>query len=167
MSAQPKKPLAPDKALERLMTLCISAEHCTHEMMVKLARWGITPADATRIIARLRKEQFIDDRRFAMAYAADKARFNAWGTRKIRLGLMQKRITPDDIEAAIAGIPAADLLEGLKLTLRSKLLTMDREEAATYQGRTKLFRHAASRGFDPEMIACLMRNRELMEELGA
>ena len=154
-----------DKALERLMTLCVGAEHCTHEMLVRLSRWGIGNAEVARIIARLRREQFIDDRRFAIAYANDKARFNAWGSRKIRLGLMQKRIAADDIAAALAEVDPDDFRQGLMQTLRGKILSMGSDEVSTYEGRTKIFRHAASRGFEPEMIARMMRDRSVMEEL--
>lgn len=165
MTPKQKKPMSADKALERLMTLCVGAEHCTYEMMTRLQRWGIGSSDASRIVARLRREQFVDDRRFAVAYANDKARFNAWGSRKIRLGLMQKRISGDDIDAAIGEVDPADFREGLMQTLRAKILAMGSEETSTYEGRTKIFRHAASRGFEPEMIASVLRDRRLMEEL--
>ena len=165
MTPRQKKPMSADKALERLMTMCVSAEHCTYEMLTKLSRWGIGQADASRIVARLRQEKFIDDRRFAVAYANDKARFNAWGSRKIRLGLMQKRIAADDIAAALAEVDPDDFRQGLMQTLRGKILSMGSDEISTYEGRTKIFRHAASRGFEPEMIARMMRDRSVMEEL--
>ena len=50
-------------------------------------------------------------------------------------------------------------------TLRGKILSMGSDEVSTYEGRTKIFRHAASRGFEPEMIARMMRDRSVMEEL--
>ena len=165
MTPKQKKPMSADKALERLMTLCVGAEHCTHETLVRLSRWGIGNAEAARIIARLRREQFIDDRRFAIAYANDKARFNCWGSRKIRLALMQKRIGSDDIAAALAEVDPADYLEGLRQTIRSKIISLGAAEAATYEGRTRIYRHAAARGFEPEMIAKVLRDRKLMAEL--
>lgn len=157
--------MKPETALERLMTLCVQAEHCRYEMQRKLTTWGL-PADiANKILERLCKEKFVDDRRFATAYARDKARFNAWGSRKIRLGLMQKRINADDISAALAEVDPEDYRQGLLATLQSKIRSLGPEESSTYEGRTKMFRHAASRGFEPEMIAKVMRDRETMKEL--
>lgn len=165
MKPHNRKPISPDVALERLMALCVGAEHCRHEMMAKLSSWGIAPDNASRIIATLKKSKFIDDRRFAVAYAHDKARFNAWGCRKIRLGLLQKHIADDDITAALAEIDPEDYRQGLLQTIRSKIISLGPEVSATYEGRTKIFRHAASRGFEPEMIAGILRDRGLMDEM--
>ena len=160
-----KKAMSADKALERLMALCANAEHCRYEMKVKLTKWGIFSEDASRIIDRLCREKFIDDRRFAIAYATDKARFNAWGSRKIRLGLMRKQISDTHIATALASVDPEDFRLGLLQTIKNKTISLGPEESLTYEGRTKIFRHAASRGYEPEMIIEILSDRRLMEEL--
>ena len=48
MKPHNRKTISPDVALERLMALCVGAEHCRHEMMAKLSSWGIAPDNALR-----------------------------------------------------------------------------------------------------------------------
>ena len=76
-----------------------------------------------------------------------------------------KHIAADDITAALAEIDPEDYRQGLLQTIRSKIISLGPEVSATYEGRTKIFRHAASRGFEPEMIAGILRDRGLMDEM--
>ena len=95
-----RKPLSPEMALSRLATLCARAERCRSELEQKLRLWGIGAADSERILSRLEKERYFDDRRFAAAFTRDKALYSHWGRRKIEAALRLKRIEPADIAAA-------------------------------------------------------------------
>ena len=68
----------------------------------KLSRWGIGEPDARTIVERLVQERFIDEERYAIAFAKDKFRFSGWGRIKIRYALQQKRIGNSDIVNALS-----------------------------------------------------------------
>lgn len=152
--SMPKKPLSPQVALTRAQDLCARAEHSTGEIRQKLARWGITAADADKVVAALTAHRFLDDERFARAYARDKLQFAHWGRRKIRLGLYQKRIDSSMISQALADIEDETYADILRHVLDAKARTM--ADADTYEGRTKLFRHALARGFEPDLVSRLI-----------
>ena len=86
------KTLTPPEALHRSAALCSSSEHCIADIREKLSRWGIGEPDARTIVERLVQERFIDEGRYAIAFAKDKFRFSGWGRIKIRYALQQKRI---------------------------------------------------------------------------
>jgi len=150
-----KKPLDPAQALVRAEELCARAEHSSGEISRKLYQWGIGQADAGRIVESLIGRRFIDDRRFAAAYVRDKLEYSGWGRRKIALGLYQKRVARDIIADALADIAPDSYRSRLDSLLDRKRRTMT--DADSYDGRTRLFRWAASRGFEPDMIADAIR----------
>ena len=166
MRRAPKK-LTAAEALARLESLCAKAEHCSWEMRMKMRQWGILAADADRIIKELEKNGFVNDERFARSLVRDRYRRARWGRLKIRAALAAKRVPGWMIEEALTEIED-DLYQAmLDAVLRAKVRQLS-EEARTYDGRTKLFRHAASRGYELSLIASRIKDagfwRSLREE---
>lgn len=158
-----RKPVEPDKAKSRLEALCASSEHCSWELMQKLKIWRVPYSTAAEIVESLVARRFVDDERFARAFVRDKYRFAKWGRIKIRAALAAKRVPRWMIEEAFDEIDEALYEDALDSVLRSKIRSL-KEEAFTYEGRTKLFRYAASRGFEPNVIASRMKRRKLWED---
>lgn len=152
----------PAQAYERLADLCARAEYSTGELREKLRRMAMAPTDADAIVARLQRERYVDDARFAAAFVRQKATLSRWGRRKIAAALYSKRVARDIAERALDEIPDEVYAEALCGLLRSKAATQGSDALATYEGRTRLFRFAASRGFlTTEITAAL---RRLLEE---
>ena len=84
------KQISAKDALVRLETLCARSEQSTGEAREKLRRWGILSADAEKIIDSLVDRRFIDNARFARAFARDKIRFSKWGRIKVSQKLREK-----------------------------------------------------------------------------
>lgn len=156
-NAPKKKVLKPQTALLRLEALCAKSEQCTFDLSLKLARWGLSLEESDKIIKQLQKSRFVDDRRFAVAYCRDKYRFARWGRVKIAMGLRAKRVASQYISEALESIDAAEYEEALVSVIRTKAKTI--KEVDTYEGRTKLFRHAASKGFETSLIVGVIKNR--------
>lgn len=142
-------PVTPAQALDRAQALCSRAEMSSHEILTRLERWGINSSDANRIIAQLRDDRYIDDSRFAAAYALDKMRYNHWGRVKIRLMLNTHRIDRDTIDDAISNIDEHEYLALLQQIVERRAATMS--HPLGYNDRLKLLRHVASKGFEPQL----------------
>ena len=76
---------------------------------------------------------------------------------KIRLSLYQKKIPSDVINAALEeAVDQDEYYNILVKLLRGKARMI--KEGNTFEGRTKLFRFAASRGFETNLISKAIRS---------
>lgn len=148
------KQINEEEALQRAAAYCANAEHCGWDVRKKLASLELPDEAVERIIARLVKERFIDERRYAASFVNDKLQFNKWG--RIRIDYeMKKRGIPASARAeALEGIDAENytgILAALLKDKRKSIKATDRRE--TYY---KLLRFGASRGFEShEINRCL------------
>ena len=93
--------------------MCATAEHCESEIREKCRNYGLDEAAAERIVAALKRDKFIDEGRFAVAYVRDKARFNGWGPIKIGMAMREKGIESTRIEDSMEEIgEEGDIEEG-------------------------------------------------------
>lgn len=157
-----KKQLSATEALVKAEDLCSAAEYCTDDILKKLDRWGISLSDSQKILAELQRKKYIDNFRFAVAFSRDKYRFQRWGRRKISLALYQKRIESSLIADAMAeAIDSDEYYEILLSLLKSKARSV--AGGNSYEGRTRLFRFAASRGFETDLISRAIKTGNLFE----
>lgn len=159
VAAPNKKTMEPQAALLRLESLCARSEQCTFDLRQKLARWGVSSGDSEKIIAQLVAARFVDDLRFAVAYCRDKYRFSRWGRVKIAYGLRAKLIASHHINEALAVIDDVEYEAILVALIKTKAKAM--KDVDTYEGRTKLFRYAALRGYESSLIAQIIKKRAL------
>jgi regulatory protein len=139
------KPLTPKTALERAQWLCSQREKCISEIRLKLTQWQQSEDDSQKIIKSLESEGFINETRYSLAFAREKARFNKWGPRKIEMALRAKRISDDDIQQALAEVEQFTSTESLTDLLTKKAKTIKHKDK--YDLKNKLLRFALSRGF--------------------
>ena len=159
-----KKNITEPEAFLQLAALCAQAEHCEQEMRDKLKRWELDTAAADRIIARLQKERYIDDARYARAFVKDKIRYNKWGRRKVEQALWQKRIADDIRQQVLGEIDENEYLDVLRPLLKQKRRTTKAEN--DYALNQKLVRFALGRGFTFDLIRqCLDVNDDDFPDL--
>lgn len=139
--------ITPDQAVARLESLCGRSERCTSELALRLRRWHIDDDCAQKILEHLRRAGFLNDSRFARAFARDKALLSRWGPRKIAMALRIKGISSNDISKSLAEVPEEVFEENLVVLLGSK----------GSKGKASLWRAAAMRGYAPDMISRLLR----------
>lgn len=158
-----KRPVTPEKAMERLAALCARSEQCSYDLREKLRKMDLAPEESEDIMTRLTEMKFVDDTRYAGALARDKVRFANWGKRKIREYLVTKRIPASDIDAALAGIDPEDYKKALIAAAKAKIKTLDLKN---FDHRTKLVKHLMSRGFEPNIAIKITREavKRLPEE---
>lgn len=146
----PRRPLPADKALRRLQSLCARAEHCTAEAQVKLSQWLVPDEEAARIIADLVANRYIDDRRFAHAYAHDRLLYGHVGRRSIRVALLQKHIDPQTIAEALAALDAQQYNDVLHDLLKMRVDRLSPEKRMHPAAVAQLVQYAVGRGFEPD-----------------
>lgn len=134
----------PLKVADRLRGLCSRREYPSSDILKK----ALTALDGDReeaegIVSKLIEERYVDDSRYAMAFARDKASIAGWGEVKIRHMLLAKGVPMDIINEALEEIDegkAAARLEKL-LEVKSRSLRDDPQK------KLKLLRFALGRGY--------------------
>ena len=145
-----KKEMTEQEAYLQLASLCANAEHCQHEMLEKMRKWELSEAVQARVMARLVKERYIDDERYARAFVKDKIRYNKWGRRKVQQALWMKHIDDDIQQTVLDEIDDDEYLSVLKPLLKQKRKSIKAE--SDYERNQKLMRFALGRGFTFDII---------------
>ena len=146
------RPLTYDEALSRAAGLCAKCEQCTPDLRRKMTLWGLGLSDIDRAIRRLEEMSFVDDARFARAYAHDKLVFSGWGRNKIIQGLRAKRLSREVIDCSLDDIEEEEYNSVAERVIRAKI-RMSNDGIATYEAKLKVLRFAMQRGFEARLAS--------------
>ena len=134
------------KILGKLERQCARREYCSSDMLKKAA--GLLDGDLTaarELLDSLTADGFLDDRRYAAAFAREKSGITGWGPVKIRFALSAKRIPPEIIAEALEAV------QKLRKLMEARWKTLAGDEAA----KLKLIKYALSRGYDYGIVRTL------------
>jgi regulatory protein len=140
------KPITAAIALQKLQSFCGYQERSTSEILTKLREYNISGDAADTIMQKLMDDNFLNEERFAIAYARGKFRIKSWGKIRIKLELQKRKISDKLIKKALKEIDTeGGYLETLErlLTYKLKESDGDREKAANY---------ALRRGFESDLV---------------
>ena len=143
------------KLLDRLRRLCSRREYCMSDILKKAA----TALDgdkeaAAKVLDVLVAEKYVDDLRYATAYAREKAMISGWGETKIRYMLSAKRIDRSLVDQALTEIDSSKADSRLQKLLENKSRTLK----ADPQIRLKLLRFALGRGYQYDDVVRVLQD---------
>lgn len=138
------------EAYLRLAALCAQAEHCEYELQEKMRRWEIADDAQARVMQRLITERYVDDERFARAFANDKVKYNKWGRRKVEQAMWLKHIAEDIRQRVLDSIDDEEYIAILRPLLQQKRRSVKAHN--DYELRQKLIKFAIGRGFTMDII---------------
>ena len=146
------KPLTFEQAYSKAAHLCSVAEKAPQEILDKLISWSVSDDSAAKIVAKLIKENFLNETRFAHAFVNDKVKYEHWGKIKIAFHLRNKGISDELISNTLEDvIDEEEYLSVLADLLKSKMRGMELPLAEN--DRAKLYRFAAQRGFESALVS--------------
>ena len=157
--APKRKPLSPEKAHAKAESYCAYQERSQQEVRDKLYDWGLYSTQVEQLISTLIQDNFLNEERFANAYAQGKLRIKGWGKNKIAQGLKFKQVSVPLVKKALKNLNETEYLEKLKEVLDKKQETI--KEKTTYQKNFKLVKYALSRGFERDLIFFMLKDSEL------
>lgn len=146
-----KKPISPKEALVLITAYCSREERCEYDVLKKLENFYLPTEEIEKIISYLIENKYLNNTRYALAFVNDKMRFNKWGKMKIAYALQQKRIDTETIQNALNSLDKENSYKILLELLKKKQATI--KSSAPYELKGKLYRFAASRGFETELIS--------------
>lgn len=140
-----------NKAYEKMAALCSRSEQCSSDIRKKIITYEIVDEIVEEIIQKLKRENFLDDERYARAYVKDKFKFNKWGRTKIRHYLRAKGISDRDIEKGLEEIDDGKYKTLLVKTMKEKARAV-KSKKNKFEKMGQIIRFAQNRGFEPELI---------------
>ena len=140
--------------LSRLQAQCARREYCRADVRQKaLKALEGDVAGAETVVASLVADQFVDDLRYASAFAREKASLTGWGPVKISYALSAKGIDRDTIRQALEEIDGAAADRKMETVLRAKWKTL----AEDPEGKLKLLKFGLGRGYEYNALQDLVK----------
>lgn len=140
-----------NKIFLKACSYCAYQERTHAEVRERLSEWKVWGDEAEEIISKLIEENFLNEGRFAKAFAGGKFRVKKWGRRKILFELKARKISPYCIKAAMEEINDEDYLGTLKELAEKKLNDL-RTEKSILLRHQKTARYLMGKGFESELI---------------
>jgi regulatory protein len=140
-----------EKVLQlKLETYCAYTERCTADVVKKLWEWKVPAQLHERLLTHLQENRFLDDERYAAAFAQGKFRMKGWGNNKIKAGLRAKYMQDDTIQEALEQVEEEGYKEKLFALMEKKSATL--KETHPQQRKAKLFRYGVQKGYEAALV---------------
>lgn len=144
---------AKGKVLTRLQNQCAKKECCSSDVLAKALKALDGDMDAAReILASLVKDSYVDDFRYASAFARDKASLAGWGPVKIRFALAAKKIDRETVDRALEEVDPQKADDRLERLVAAKKKTLEGDP----QIKLKLIKFALARGYGYDKVASVI-----------
>lgn len=144
------KKYTPVQALEKIRHYCAYQERSHQETRKKLYDCGLYTSDVENIISQLITDGFLNEERYAKAFAGGKFRIKKWGKLKIGHDLELKGVNKNCLKIALKEIGEQEYLATLHEVIEKKF-TMLKEENLFIK-KDKVAKYAIQRGFEPELV---------------
>lgn len=131
-----KKFLTKEEALQKLRQYCAYQERSHYEVQQKLYELGIRKNDQDEVIATLIEEDYLNEGRFAKAFAGGKFRMKDWGRKKIYYALKEKRVSEYSIKQAMKEIDDEAYKQNLKELAEEKYESLKDEQYLVRKKKT-------------------------------
>ena len=143
----------PLKVADRMRALCSRREYCRKDVLKKvMTALDGDAAKAEEVVGKLIEERYVDDRRYAAAFARDKASIAGWGAAKIRYMLAAKGVDREIIASALEEIDVNRADARLEKLMENKARSLKDDP----QRRIKLLRFGVGRGYGYEEVSSVI-----------
>ncbi len=135
-------------------------DHSEAELVGKLAGKGFSPAAVSTAIARLKKEGYLDDRRFARQWAESSLRNGRGFGPRIRQELLRRGVAEAVVAEAMAGLAGEYDETGLVSELLTRKFPAFSPAHAPLREKRRVMQYLQRRGFSCAAILAVFRDIE-------
>ena len=146
-----RAPPTREKALEKIKHYCGYQERSHQEVKEKLYGFGLHKSLVEEIISELISENYLNEERFAVAYASGKFKMKGWGIQKISYELKQKRVSAYCIKKALAGIDPAEYQKTFERLAKKKWTSL-KGEKNIFIKKAKWQNYLLAKGYEPALF---------------
>lgn len=135
---------------QKICKWCAFQERSQQEVRDKLYDYGLKPTAVEDMISKLITDNFLNEERFAIAFAGGKFRQLGWGKVRIRSALKMKRVSEYCIRKALSVISDSDYHAMLEKVIEKRKKSV--KEKDPFKRTYKLMSYAISRGYEPDIV---------------
>ncbi|GAB1448757.1 regulatory protein RecX [Bacteroidota bacterium] len=150
MEKPKKKYVSFQEAKVKLARFCAYQERCHQEVLEKMADLGQYGEERDELLLWLIEENYLNEERFAIAFAGGKFRVLGWGKLRIQRELKLRNISDYCIRKALQELEEGPYLETLNQELQKKWNATKTSDARVKAA--KVASYLISRGFEPELV---------------
>lgn len=150
--------LTAEQALQKLKHYCAYAERCHYDVINKLYELGVWKKEHDEIIATLIEDGYLNEERFAKAFAGGHFRTKQWGRKKIITALKQKGISPYCIKKGMSEIDETDYEQTLQKLFKSKWNSLTQEKNR-FTKMKKVSDFLIQKGYETQLVNNLFNTR--------
>jgi len=136
---------------------CAYQERCHKEVREKLFEMRMGPESRDQIIADLIQSNFLNESRFATAFARGKFRTKKWGKRRIVNELKFREISHYNVKLALKEIPDSEYFETFDALAKKRFGQLASEKNLLRKKR-KFRDYLVYRGWENELIYSKMND---------
>ena len=150
------KNIGTEKAFQKAKYYCAYQERSHAEVKKKLYGFGLYKNEVEILLSRLIEENYLNEERFAIAFAGGKFRIKQWGKTKIKYELKMRQISDYNIKKALSQIEEEDYLKTLQKLAAEKLATL-KSEKNIFIRKSKLQNYLVGKGYEFNLIGEIVR----------
>jgi regulatory protein len=145
-----RKFLTKEQALQKLRQYCAYQERSHSEATQKLWDLGVRRADHDEIISTLIEEDYLNEERYAKAFAGGKFRMKDWGRKKIYYALKEKQVSEYCIKKAMKEIDDDDYKNVLRDLAEKKYASLKNEQYLVRKKKT--MDYLLQKGYEGDLV---------------
>jgi regulatory protein len=146
----PQKFYSVDDARKMLENYCAYQERCHKEVIDKLEQMRMIPEAIDIIVVHLITHNFLNEERFAKAFAGGKFRIKKWGKNRIVRELKFRQISKYSIDSALKEIDPNDYVETLDALVKKRISQVN--ESNIYKKKKKVADYLFYRGWESHLV---------------
>jgi regulatory protein len=144
------KKLSTEEALGKIQRYCAYQERSHSEVRQKLFQYGLRESEVDDLLTQLITSGYLNEERYAKAFAGGKFRMKKWGRMKIVHALEAQSLSKNCINSGLKEIDPDDYLKTLRQILKKK--NSELTEKNIYTLRDKLSKFAIQKGYEPDLV---------------
>jgi regulatory protein len=150
------KNIGTERAFAKAKYYCAYQERSHAEVKKKLYGFGLYKNEVELLMSILIEENYVNEERFAMAFAGGKFRIKQWGKTKIKFELKQRQVGDYSIKKALAAIPQEDYEKTLQKLADEKIASL-KAEKNIFTKKSKLQNYLVGKGYEYNLISEILK----------
>ena len=142
------------EALAKGMASCSRRELSALEVLERVKKFELNPEQIKELISVLKKDNFLNHKRYASSFTNDKFKFNHWGKIKIKTHLIHKGVEEEFIKASLAAIDSKEYQNKIIELAKRKMNVLKDENL--FLKKQKVIQHLSQKGFETDKTVTIV-----------